>query len=1579
MFRSAMIVLGVSIFVCAIPVRAAEQRDTPAAETTFTVGGHTIRILTDDDHVIRVTRAPGKRFDPDKSLAVIAVPNEAAGVDTTDSMHEVRTTAIKARLDLNTGLITFLDVDGNTILQERRASFAPHTVAGERTTRVRQRFFLPPGEAIFGLGQHPDGRWDYRGGTVHLQQENKHIGVPMLVSSGGYGLLWDNPSVTDVHVGTAGAPDVLTWDSEAGDAVDYYFMYGPSVDEVIRGYRKLTGEVPMWGRWAFGYWQCRERYKTQEEILSVAREYRRRRIPIDGIIQDWQYWYPHPWGSHAFGENFPDPDAMMKELHAANFHAIISVWSKFDKGSSNYDDMEAAGHLFDQVYPNVWPKGESKWFDPFHPSARRMFWDQISRQIFAHGLDGWWLDATEPELSGNWGEMRELTTAAGPGYRVYNAYPLLVTTAVYEGQRAERNDKRVFILTRSAYSGMQRNAAAAWSGDIDSDWHTLKNQVPAGLNFVLTGIPYWNTDIGGFFSRSPDDPDYRECYTRWFQFGSFCPMFRSHGTNAKKEMWQFGPDTERILVAYDNLRYRLLPYIYSVAWQVTSQASTMMRPLLMDYPHDEQAIRTPDQFLFGPSIMVCPVTEPAGGSGEVIPASNLVDREGRVGGLSATYFQGREFDMKRLERRDATISFNWEKTKREGVGENSHRDPLPGMEMNHFSARWDGAVLTREAGEYVFECAADDGMRVWVDGRLIIDDWAARAVVTRTARITLPAHTRVPIKVEYFQYAGAAVLELRWKPPQAIDKRPTRNVYLPAGNDWYDFWTGAKCAGGTTIDAAAPIETMPLYVRAGSIVPMGPLVQHAAEPCDPIELRVYRGRDARFALYEDAGDGYGYEQGAYAVTPLTWDESASTLAIGPRKGAYEGMPSERTYHVVFVQRGFGIGADTTSDGRVVTLRGDRRAQVKPGIAITEPVTLTIRADKSGKPISSHLFGIFYEDINYAADGGLYAELVQNRSFEYRPTARPDWTATTAWQLLKRGGAQGYWRVDDSEPIHPNNPRYLVVHVQRAGNGVGLLNRGFDGMAVEAGHTYDFAMVARQLYMDRRWGSNPDLTGRPQPVVVRLEDEGGKALGELSLSVAGRSWQRLHGSITAKSTTAHARLVILFRKKGGVAVDMISLFPRDTFRGRRNGHRKDLAETIAALRPRFVRFPGGCLVHGDGLGNMYRWKNTIGPIETRRDQRNIWGYHQTAGLGYFEYFQFCEDIGAEPLPIVPAAVCCQNAGQVAGIGQRGLPMTDMPAYVQEVLDLVEWANGPASSTWGAKRAAAGHPEPFNLKYVGVGNEDHITPVFKERFKLIHDAIVKRYPDITVVGTVGPGEAGEDFDAGWAFAKKTNLAVVDEHFYKPPQWFWDNLQRYDNYDRSGPQVYVGEYAAHDDHRRATLRSALAEAAFLTSLERNGDVVTMASYAPLLGKVGNTQWDPDLIYFDNSEVAPTVNYYVQQLFSRHAGDEYLPTAVESTAACPHFAASSVRDSQSGDIIVKLVNGDAATRAVTLRLLGTDGKKLSGKRFVLTHPDPMAIDSLDRPNTVTPTESTIKFASPFETALPPYSLTVIRIEKGK
>ncbi|MDX3243202.1 alpha-L-arabinofuranosidase C-terminal domain-containing protein [Streptomyces sp. ME18-1-4] len=544
-----------------------------------------------------------------------------------------------------------------------------------------------------------------------------------------------------------------------------------------------------------------------------------------------------------------------------------------------------------------------------------------------------------------------------------------------------------------------------------------------------------------------------------------------------------------------------------------------------------------------------------------------------------------------------------------------------------------------------------------------------------------------------------------------------------------------------------------------------------------------------------------------------------------------------------------------------------------------PVETVVEVDTRapGTAISPDLFGAFFEDLNYAADGGLYAELVQNRSFEYGPADRPEWHSLTAWELLERDGAAGSLTVSTDDPLHPANPHHAVL-TSTTNKGAGLRNEGFDGIPVRAGEAYDVSLFARLA------------EGTAGRLVARIESRDGERVhGQTELGPLDGSWRHRTAVITSEVTDPDARLTLTATGPGTVHLDLVSLFPQNTFKGRRNGLRADLAQAIADLKPKFLRFPGGCLAHGQGLGNMYRWSETVGPLHERRQQFNIWHYHQSMGLGYYEYFQFCEDIGAKPVPVVPAGVCCQNSDVT---GQVGIPDEEMDAYVAEVLALVQWANGPADSPWGALRAAAGHPEPFGLAYLGVGNEDAITDTFRDRFSRIHDALREHHPEITVIGTLGPATVGEDWEKGWAFARERNVPVVDEHSYKSPRWLLENSRRFDRMDREGPHLYIGEYGSW----RNDGRGALAEALYMIAMERNGDVVRMASYAPLLAKRDHTQWLPDLIYFDNTNVWTTLNYHVQQMHSLNSGDTALPVTVTGAPQAPAVQVSDRHDIRIG-----------------------------------------------------------------------------------
>lgn len=615
--------------------------------------------------------------------------------------------------------------------------------------------------------------------------------------------------------------------------------------------------------------------------------------------------------------------------------------------------------------------------------------------------------------------------------------------------------------------------------------------------------------------------------------------------------------------------------------------------------------------------------------------------------------------------------------------------------------------------------------------------------------------------------------------------------------------------------------------------------------------------------------------------------------------------------------------------------------------------------QAAKPISDMLMGVFFEDINYAADGGLYAELIQNRGFEYHPADKKyrdkDWTSTYAWSVKGEGAD---FRVDSIQSLHANNPHYAVF---TTGNGrAALINAGFDGIAVKKGDTYNFSMFVRQI---------TQAGGRLE---VKLVSEKLGLLAKSTLTLSSSQWKPLKTSLTASADASDVRLEIQPSQAGSYAFDMVSLFPQKTFKGRKNGLRPDLAKTIADLHPRFIRFPGGCVAHGDGIDNIYKWKNSIGPLETRIPDRNLWNYHQSMGLGYFEYFQFCEDVGAEPVPVLAAGVPCQNSSHGGGGQQGGIPMSEMGKYVQDILDLVEYANGGVNTTWGKKRAEAGHPKPFNLKYIGIGNEDLITEVFRERFEMIYNALRKAHPEITIIGTAGPFFEGTDYVEGWKIASELDIPVIDEHYYQSPGWFINNQNFYDKYDRTKSKVYLGEYAASLPGKvRTNLETALAEAAYLTSLERNGDIVHMTSYAPLLAKEGHTQWNPDLVYFTNTEIKPTVGYYVQQLYGQHAGDRYIPATItlsdQADNVRKRIAYSAVRDSKTNDLIIKMVNILPVPVNAEFDLAGI---KLSGRKISKTVLSGDPADTTAKP---VMSDDVVLEKSALE--LQPYSFTVLRV----
>jgi alpha-D-xyloside xylohydrolase len=744
-----------------------------------------LRFEVDTEDMVHVTYsplgspldAPREEHPADDVVIKKDWPAAAFDVDSNDKAITLSTAKLRVVVERESGAIHYLVPEGETgagatgpgstggrmrgklLTTDAYRSLRPVEVNGEKAFHAEVSFpIYGSHEGLYGLGQHQAGVWNYRGETVDLSQENTNIAIPLLVSTNGYGIFWNNPSRSEMNNRFIHS---LYLSAEVADRIDYYFIYGPEPDQIIARYRELTGEVPLFGRWAYGFWQCKNKYESK---------YRAEHIPVDNIVQDWFWWIT--MGEMTWNKNYPDPQGMIDTLHKENFHLMVSIWPYFRPGSATYDQFDKNGWFIAKtIQPSFHPVGQAL-YDPTNPAARKQYWENANTALFAKGVDAWWLDTDEPETEGR--EDNILVTnkmALGSGARYANIYPLFHTMGVSEGQQAASDKKRVFILSRSAYAGAQRYGVTAWSGDVLSDWVTFARQIPAGLNYAMSGMPYWTTDIGGFISGGNlNDPKFRELFVRWFQFGAFSPIFRVHGTRnpSENELWSYGPDAEKILVEYDNLRYRLMPYIYSEAWQVTSNHGTLMRPLVMDWREDVEAQNTGDEYLFGPSILVSPVTT-----------------------------------------------------------------------------------------------------------------------------------------------QGAT----------------SRTVYLPQAT-WYDFWTGAKVEGGQRIQADAPLSKLPLYVRAGSIIPMGPTMEWATQkPEDPIELRVYPGASGDFTLYEDENDGYAYEKGAHVTIPVRWDDAGKTLSIGPAQGSYAGMPKSWNFQVVLVGQGAGVGASESAE-KVVKFNGEKLV-VKP--------------------------------------------------------------------------------------------------------------------------------------------------------------------------------------------------------------------------------------------------------------------------------------------------------------------------------------------------------------------------------------------------------------------------------------------------------------------------------------------------------------------------------------------------------------------------------------------------------------------------------------------------------------------------
>ena len=646
----------------------------------------------------------------------------------------------------------------------------------------------------------------------------------------------------------------------------------------------------------------------------------------------------------------------------------------------------------------------------------------------------------------------------------------------------------------------------------------------------------------------------------------------------------------------------------------------------------------------------------------------------------------------------------------------------------------------------------------------------------------------------------------------------------------------------------------------------------------------------------------------------------------------------------------------------------------------------IKAPAGGKAISNELIGIFFEDINNSADGGLYAELIQNGAFEFSPVERDGWGPGTAWRITRPGHSTGYIQPRMDNPVHANNANYMRLHCERANQyydytgwtGFGIQNDGFDGISVKAGQKYDFSVFMR------------NVKGAAKNVrVVLVENQPGwppkdpKLLAETTINVSNTDWQKFQAVLTPNADCKKASLQILVLTPGDMDVDVVSLMPEDTYKG--HGLRKDLAQALADLKPKFMRFPGGCVVHGggDGFWNTYRWKTTVGPKETRRGLKNTWGYHQSMGLGYYEYFQFCEDLNMAPLPILPCGVSCQGTNGGWGMkdqAQDVVPMSEMDEWVQDALDLIEWANGDVNTKWGRVRAEAGHPKPFGLKYLGIGNEERISPEFCERFRYMYKKIMEKHPEIVIVGTAGPGShpGNPDLENGWKLADELGMPIIDEHYYEPNTYFLSSRQ-YDKYPRDRKtKVYLGEYAAKDKK----LIDALAEGLYLLHVERNADIVCMTSYAPLFAKKDATNWNPDMIYFDNERPYLTCSYYVQQMFGQSSGQYYYGNCVkfegdkagaEQPLADVHYGQSVILNVKTRKLYVKLVNATDKEKDVDIDLSRFPLKKTAVKTVLSGKAED---ENNYEAQPIAPKKETIKAKKKFDMDLKPYSMVMLEYQ---
>ena len=743
--------------------------------------------------IVRIVKMPAGTDISNQSLVVTAKP---ADVKVSTNATTASSKELTVKMDPKTGALTFLTAKGKVLLREKDCAFGTlDEKSPNLTQQVRQRFILDKNEAIYGLGTIQNGKMNRRGEHKRMEQSNLEDFQNVLQSIKGWGIYWDNYAPTQFDDDENG----MSFTSEVGKVVDYYFMYGGSADGVIALMRQLTGDVPMFPLWTYGYWQSKERYKTAAETEGIVDQYRVLNVPLDGIIQDWQYWGSnYLWNAMDFlAEDFSNGKQMIDNVHKKHAHFMISIWASFGPMTQQFRELDEKGLLMPfETWPqsgisHVWPPimkypSGVKVYDAFHPEARAIYWKYL-KTLYDYGCDAWWMDSTDPDFFNPKESDYEHKVYGGTWRSQRNAFPLETVRGIYQSQRKDDKGKRIFIMTRSSFAGQQHYGSNMWSGDVNSSWDMLRKQVPAGLSFSLTGNPNFNTDIGGFFCGSyntrgggsaPKNPQFQELYVRWMQYGLFCPVFRSHGADAPREIWQFGKKGEPVYDAIEKqirLRYRLIPYLYSTAWQVTSNNDSYMRPLFSDFAADQRVWDMTDEFMFGRSILACPIVNP-------------------------------QYTEEKIIRTNAMTG--WEKRKEEG-GERKENGGI---------------------------------------------DWTE----TKTAK-----------------------------------------KYLPKGAKWYDFWTNQLYNGGQEVTLQTTLDRVPMFVRAGSILPLGPEMQYVGEKAwNNLEMRIYPGADAEFSLYEDEGDNYNYEQGYYSNIIFTWSDRTRTLHISARQGGYKGMLLDRKFTLV---------------------------------------------------------------------------------------------------------------------------------------------------------------------------------------------------------------------------------------------------------------------------------------------------------------------------------------------------------------------------------------------------------------------------------------------------------------------------------------------------------------------------------------------------------------------------------------------------------------------------------------------------------------------------------------------------------